>query len=91
MPEQLKTPQPEKIIKQCQQLIQKGQLNQAAENLNNMLTEHPGHIEGVYCLAVCQRKQQKYNESMANLNQVLSARFPSTQELIKNKVIFIKP
>ena len=71
MPEQLNTPQPEEIIKKSQQLIQKGQLSQAAENLNNMLTEHPGHIEGVYCLAVCQRKQQKYNESMANLNQVL--------------------
>ncbi len=71
MPEQLKTPQPEKIIKQCQQLIQKGLLNQAAEDLNNMLAEHPGHIEGIYCLAVCQRKQQKYNESMDSLNQVL--------------------
>ena len=71
MPEQLNNTQPEQIIKQCQQLIQKGQLNEAAENLSNMLNSYPGHIEGIYCLAVCQRKQQKYNESISSLNQVL--------------------
>jgi len=72
LPEQLKNAQPEQIIKQCQQLIQKGQLNEAAKNLSNMLTSYPGHIEGIYCLAVCQRKQQKYNESIGSLNQVLA-------------------
>ena len=71
LPEQVKNTQVEQIIKQCQLLINKGHLSQASENLENMLAQNPGHIEGIYCLAVCQRKQQKYAESMANLNQVL--------------------
>jgi len=71
LPEQVKNTQVEQIIKQCQLLINKGHLSQASENLENMLAQNPGHIEGIYCLAVCQRKQQKYAESIANLNQVL--------------------
>ena len=71
MPDQLKNSQPEQVIKQCQLLINKGHLSEASENLNNMLTQNPGHIEGIYCLAVCQRKQQKYTQSMGNLAQVL--------------------
>jgi tetratricopeptide (TPR) repeat protein len=71
LPNQLKNLQPDQVIKQCQLLIQKGHLSQAAKNLEDMLTENPGHIEGVYCLAVCQRKQQKYNLAMASLDQIL--------------------
>lgn len=64
--------QPEQIIKQSQQLIQKGHLSQASELLGKLLASHPKHLEGIYCLAVCQRKQQKYEDSMANLEQVLN-------------------
>jgi tetratricopeptide (TPR) repeat protein len=71
LPDQLKNAQPEHVIKQCQLLINKGHLSEASESLNNMLTQNPGHIEGIYCLAVCQRKQQKYTQSMGNLEQVL--------------------
>jgi len=71
LPEQLKKNQPEQIIKQSQLLIKKGYLNDASTNLNKLLVEHPGHIEGIYCLAVCQRKQQKHVDAMANLEQIL--------------------
>lgn len=71
MPNQLKNLQPDQVIKQCQLLIQKGHLSQAAKNLEDMLAESPGHIEGIYCLAVCQRKQQKYHQAMASLDQIL--------------------
>ena len=71
LPDQLKNAQPEQVIKQCQLLINKGRLSEASENLKNMIAQNPGHIEGIYCLAVCQRKQQKYIQSMDNLDQVL--------------------
>jgi tetratricopeptide (TPR) repeat protein len=71
LPNQLKNSQPEQVIKQCQLLIKQGQLNTASENLDKLLAEHPGHIEGIYCLAVCQRKQQKYTQAMENLDQIL--------------------
>jgi tetratricopeptide (TPR) repeat protein len=71
LPDQVKNTQAEQVIKQCQLLINKGHLSQASENLENMLAQNLGHIEGIYCLAVCQRKQQKHAESMENLNQVL--------------------
>jgi tetratricopeptide (TPR) repeat protein len=71
LPNQLKNLQPDQVIKQCQLLIQKGHLSQAAKHLEDMLADNPGHIEGVYCLAVCQRKQQKYNLAMASLDQII--------------------
>jgi tetratricopeptide (TPR) repeat protein len=71
LPDQVKNTQPEQIIKQCQLLINKGHLSQASESLENMLAQNLGHIEGIYCLAVCQRKQLKYTQSMDNLDQVL--------------------
>lgn len=71
LPNQVKNTQPEHVIKQCQLLINKGDLSEASENLNNMLAQNPGHIEGIYCLAVCQRKQQKYTQAMGNLDKVL--------------------
>ncbi|MFT4928248.1 MAG: tetratricopeptide (TPR) repeat protein [Phenylobacterium sp.] len=71
MPNQLKNGQPEQVIKQCQLLIKQGHLNQAAENLDQLLAQNPGHIEGIYCLAVCQRKQHKHHQAMENLDQVL--------------------
>lgn len=67
----MKTPQPEQIIKQCQVLINKGHLNEASETLDKMLLKNPGHVEGIYCLAVCQRKQKKYSQAMENLDQIL--------------------
>jgi tetratricopeptide (TPR) repeat protein len=69
--DQVQNTQAEHLIKQCQLLINKGQLNKASEMLENMLAQNPGHIEGIYCLAVCQRKQQKHTQAMDNLNQVL--------------------
>ena len=36
-----------------------------------MLLINPGHIEGIYCLAVCQRKQKNYSQAMENLDQIL--------------------
>lgn len=71
LPDQLKNAQPEHVIKQCQLLINKGRLSEASENLNNMLAQNPEHIEGIYCLAVCQRKQQKYTQAIENLDQIL--------------------
>jgi len=71
LPDELKKSQPEQVIKQCQLLIKKGHLSEASENLESMLLENPGHIEGIYCLAVCQRKQQKHTQAMDNLDQVL--------------------
>jgi tetratricopeptide (TPR) repeat protein len=71
LPNQLKNLQPDQVIKQCQLLIKKGHLSQASANLEDMLVENPGHIEGVYCLAVCQRKQQKHSQAMASLDQIL--------------------
>ena len=71
LPEQVKNSQPEHIIKQCQLLINKGRLSEASEMLENMLAQNPGHIESTYCLAVCQRKQQKYTQATDNLDQVL--------------------
>ncbi|TWX69998.1 tetratricopeptide repeat-containing sulfotransferase family protein [Colwellia sp. C1TZA3] len=71
MPNQLKNLQPDQVIKQCQLLIKKGHLSQASANLKDMLVENLGHIEGIYCLAVCQRKQQKHNQAMASLDQIL--------------------
>lgn len=67
----MKNPQPEQIIKQCQVLINKGHLNEASETLDKMLLKNPGHVEGIYCLAVCQRKQKKYSQAMENLDQIL--------------------
>jgi tetratricopeptide (TPR) repeat protein len=71
LPNQLQSSQPEQVIKQCQALINKGHLSQAATNLDSMLAQYPGHIEGIYCLAVCMRKQHKYSQAMANFYQVL--------------------
>ena len=71
MPDQVKNTQSEEIIKQCQLLINKGRLSEASENLKDMLAQNPGHIEGIYCLAVCQRKQLKYTQAMDNLDHVL--------------------
>jgi tetratricopeptide (TPR) repeat protein len=71
LPNQVKNTQPEDVIKQCQLLINKGDLSEASENINNMLAQNPGHIEGIYCLAVCQRKQLNYTQAMDSLDQVL--------------------
>ena len=71
MPDQLKNPQPEQVIKQCQLLISKGHLSQASDHLEHLLAKNPGHIEGVYCLAVCQRKQRKHGQAMENIDQIL--------------------
>jgi len=71
MTDQTKTNQPDQVIKQCQSLIKQGHLSEAGNSLNKMLAENPGHIEGIYCLAVCQRKQQKYTNAMEGLDQVL--------------------
>jgi len=71
LPDQVKNTQSEEIIKQCQLLINKGRLSEASENLKDMLAQNPGHIEGIYCLAVCQRKQLKYTQAMDNLDHVL--------------------
>ena len=71
LPNQVKNTQPEHVIKQCQLLINKGDLSEASEKLNDILAQNPGHIEGIYCLAVCQRKQRNYTQALDNLNQVL--------------------
>ncbi|OFA32115.1 hypothetical protein BAE46_06635 [Glaciecola punicea] len=63
---------PEQIIKQCQLLINKGRLSEASKNIDDMLTKNPGHIEGIYCLSVCQRKQGKHAQAMDNLAHILS-------------------
>ena len=70
--EQLKKSQADHVIKQCQSLIQKGRFSSASAKLDQMLAENPGHIEGIYCLAVCQRKQRKHTKAIANLDQILT-------------------
>lgn len=72
LPDQLKKKQAEDLVKQCQLLINKGQLSEASQNLHTMLANNTGHIEGRYCLAVCQRKQQKYTHALENLKQILA-------------------
>ncbi|WP_083256818.1 tetratricopeptide repeat-containing sulfotransferase family protein [Glaciecola punicea] len=72
MPDQLNNALPEQIIKQCQLLINKGRLSEASKNIDDMLTKNPGHIEGIYCLSVCQRKQGKHAQAMDNLAHILS-------------------
>lgn len=59
------------IVKQGQLLIRKGELLEASVVLSEMLVENPGHIEGLYCLAVCQRKQNEYTKALASLDQLL--------------------
>jgi tetratricopeptide (TPR) repeat protein len=71
LPDQVKNTQPEQVIKQCQLLINKGHLSEASENIEKMLAQNPEHIEGIYCLAVCQRKQLKHTQAMDNLDQIL--------------------
>lgn len=72
LPEHVKNTDAQDLIKQCQLLIGKGQLSEAAEQLNAMLANNCDNIEGRYCLAVCQRKQQKYPQALDNLNQILA-------------------
>ena len=62
---------PDDIVKQGQLLIQKGRLHDASAVLTAMLVENPGHIEGLYCLAVCQRQQKQYTQALATLDQIL--------------------
>lgn len=63
---------PDKIVEESQALIQRGSLNQASVVLNELLLEYPGHVEGLYCLAVCQRLQEKYLESLKNISRILA-------------------
>lgn len=72
MPNQLNNTQPEQIIKQCQLLIKKGQLSEASEKLHQLLIENPDHIEGMYSLAVCQRKQKQYSKAIENFEKILA-------------------
>jgi tetratricopeptide (TPR) repeat protein len=71
LPAQAKNTHAEDLIKQCQLLISKGQLSEASEKLQAMLANNVDHIEGRYCLAVCQRKQEKYAVAFENLKQIL--------------------
>lgn len=64
---------PDDIIRQAQLLIQRESLHEASVILHEMLLENPGHIEGLYCLAVCQRKQKKYTEALAVVDQILAS------------------
>jgi len=73
LPEQVKNTHAEDLIKQCQLLISKGQLSEASEKLNTMLANNTEHTEGRYCLAVCQRKQQKYTQALENLKHILAS------------------
>ena len=60
------------IIQQGQMLIQRGNFSEASALLNELLLNNPDHSEGLYCLAVCQRKQKKYPESLATIDQMLA-------------------
>jgi len=60
------------IIQQGQMLIQRGNLSKASALLTELLLDNPGHVEGLYCLAVCQRKQKKYDPALAGLEQILA-------------------
>ncbi len=60
------------VIQQGQMLIQRGNFSVASVLLNELLLDNPGHIEGLYCLAVCQRKQMKYPEALATIEQMIA-------------------
>ncbi|VAV95722.1 TPR domain protein [hydrothermal vent metagenome] len=60
------------IVQQGQLLIQKGNLHEASVLLSELLLDNPDHIEGLYCLAVCQRKQKKYPQALTSLEQILA-------------------
>lgn len=64
---------PDNIVEQAQLLIQRENLHEASVLLNKMLLENPGHLEGLYCLAVCQRKQKNYAEALAAVDQILAS------------------
>ena len=72
MTDQLEKSQADQVIGQCQALIQKGYFSEASARLEQLLAETPEHIEGIYCLAVCRRKQQQYTKAMASVDHILA-------------------
>ncbi len=61
------------LIAKSQMLIQRGKFSDASALLSRLLSDNPDHLEGLYCLAVCLRKQTKYSEALDAIRRVLEA------------------
>ncbi|MCF6196931.1 MAG: sulfotransferase [Emcibacter sp.] len=61
------------MLYQGQLLIQRGNFSEASALFDKLLSDNPGHIEGLYSLAVCLRKQKKYTQALTTIEQVLAS------------------
>lgn len=60
----------EKLLHEAKLQLQQGQLTQAQGVLVSLLAEQPKHRDGLYYLAVCQRKSGDTKAAMNTLNQL---------------------
>ncbi|MFT4825311.1 MAG: tetratricopeptide (TPR) repeat protein, partial [Cryomorphaceae bacterium] len=60
----------EKLLHQAKLQLQQGQLTQAQGSLATLLADHPKHRDGLYYLAVCQRKGGDTHSAMMTLEQL---------------------
>lgn len=58
-------------IREAKALISKAQYNVALNRLEALINEHPKSIDGLYCLAICQRKLGNDKQALATLNSLL--------------------
>lgn len=65
--------QSEKLLHQAKLQLREGQLSEAQGTLVNLLAEHPQHRDGLYYLAVCQRKAGDTKAAMTTLDALQTA------------------
>ena len=63
----------EKQLHQAKLQLQQGRMGEAIASLSALLAEHPQHRDGLYYLAVCQRKSGDTETAMATLEQLKTA------------------
>ena len=61
------------LLHQAKQDLRKGELNRAIEALDSVLLREQNHQEALYFLAVCQRKQQSYDNALECLKRLADA------------------
>ncbi|MEM9670751.1 MAG: sulfotransferase [Pseudomonadota bacterium] len=61
---------PDETIRQAQGMMRTGRFVDAAKMLANLLEDHPDHVDGLYCLAVCQRKQDRVEDALHTLDRL---------------------
>ena len=62
-------------LKKCQQLMQKGQFNDAVRQLETLLAKSPDLRDPLYYMAVCQRKLKQFTPALDSLERLLQT-FP---------------